>query len=133
VSSYQFPPAIAKGRNPSFAWWENAFTDEEIEQIKEYAKTLFTTGALLDNEKTPPPEQTRKAKVSWISNTPEALWIYDRMAFVARELNSQYYNFDLYGFLEDMQFTIYEETNAHYTWHIDMGDASKAWGQYFLG
>jgi PKHD-type hydroxylase len=126
VSNYPFVPAVQKGRSPSFAWWEGAFTDEEIEKIKEYAKTLATNTALVNTGEGPPLEQIRKTKVSWISNTPEASWIYDGMAGVASKLNAQYYNFDLYGFLEDMQFTIYEETESHYTWHMDMGDNSKA-------
>tara|TARA_R110000744_G_scaffold379311_1_gene497025 strand:+ start:965 stop:1531 length:567 start_codon:yes stop_codon:yes gene_type:complete len=117
---------VRKGDNPFFAWWEDAFTDEEIEKLKEYAKTLAINTARVHNGEGPPPEHTRKTKVSWISNTPEASWIYERMAFVVRELNTQYYNFDLYGFVEDMQFTIYDETGAHYTWHMDMGDNSTA-------
>ena len=126
MSNYPFVPAVQKGRSPSFAWWEGAFTDEEIEKIKEYAKTLETKTALVGKGEEAPPDQIRKTKVSWISNTPEASWIYDGMAGVASKLNAQYYNFDLYGFLEDMQFTIYEETESHYTWHMDMGDNSKA-------
>lgn len=115
-----------KDRSPTFAWWEEAFTDEEIEKIKEYAKTLETKTALVGNGEEASPDQIRKTKVSWISNTPEASWLYERMADVARKLNAQFYNFDLYGFCEDMQFTIYEETESHYTWHMDMGDNSKA-------
>ena len=123
LSNYPFVPAVQKGRSPSFAWWEGAFTDEEIEKIKEYAKTLETETARVGKGEAPP-DQIRKTKVSWISNTPEASWLYERMADVARKLNAQFYNFDLYGFCEDMQFTVYDETDAHYTWHIDMGDNS---------
>jgi PKHD-type hydroxylase len=126
LSNYLFPPTVPKGHNPSFAWWEDAFTDEGIERIKEYAKTLETKTALVDKGEEAPPEQIRKTKVSWLSCTPETSWIYECMADVANKLNAQFYNFDLYGFCEDMQFTIYDETDAHYTWHIDMGDNSKA-------
>ena len=126
LSNYPFVPALHKDRSPSFAWWENGFTDEEIEKIKEYAKTLVPNTALVHKGEGPPPEHIRKTKVSWIGNTPDTSWLYERMADVASKLNAQFYNFDLYGFLEDMQFTIYEETESHYAWHIDMGDNSKA-------
>jgi len=126
LSNYQFTPVVYKGRNPPFVWWTDALTNEEIERLKDYAKTLIDTPALIDNGSHTAPEKIRKNKVSWISNTLEASWIYDRIAFVMRELNAQYYNFDLYGFVEDMQFTIYDETGAHYTWHMDMGDNSTA-------
>ena len=126
LSNYAFTPTLQKDRNPSFAWWENGFADEEIEKIKEYATTLVSNAARVHNGEGPPPEPIRKTKVSWITSTPETAWIYERMAFVAGELNARYYNFDLYGFCEDMQFTIYEETESHYTWHMDMGDNSRA-------
>ena len=126
MSNYPFVPAVHKGRSPSFIWWDGAFTAEEIEKIKEHAQTLETNTARIHNHEGPPPEEIRKTKVSWINNTPEASWIYDRLADVARKLNAQFYNFDLYGFCEDMQFTVYDETDSHYAWHIDMGDNSKA-------
>tara|TARA_B100001245_G_C22892477_1_gene430057 strand:- start:1312 stop:1923 length:612 start_codon:yes stop_codon:yes gene_type:complete len=125
VSNYIFPPVVHEGRHPTFAWWENAFTDEDIEQIKEDLKALVTMPASISNDDGPAPEQIRKTKVSWLSRTPETSWIYECMADVANKLNAQYYNFDLYGFCEDMQFTIYDEIDAHYTWHIDMGDNTK--------
>jgi PKHD-type hydroxylase len=44
------------------------------------------------------------------------------MAYIARQLNGQYYRFDLYGFLEDFQYTVYLGGEAgHYDWHIDAG------------
>ena len=126
MSDYLFPPVVHEGRNPTFAWWENAFTDEDIERIKEYAKTLETKTAQIDFGEEPAPEHIRKTKVSWIRFTSETSWIYECMAEVANKLNAQFYNFDLYGFCENMQFTIYDETNAHYTWHTDIGDNSRA-------
>ena len=42
------------------------------------------------------------------------------MAWIARKLNSAFYGFDLTGFHEDFQYTIYKgEEKAHYDWHID--------------
>ena len=49
------------------------------------------------------------------------------MAFVARKLNSKFYNFDLSGFVEDMQFTVFEgNESGHYAWHIDASHNSIA-------
>lgn len=126
MSIYAFAPTISQEHNHPFISWDDAFTDEEIERIKSYAKTLPMQDAMVDQDALPE-KHIRKSKVAWISNTPEAAWLYDRMAFVARRLNAKFYNFDLYGFLEDMQFTLYEESDeAHYTWHIDMSDTAVA-------
>jgi PKHD-type hydroxylase len=126
MSNYTFAPAITQEHNHPFVTWDDAFTDEELEKLKSYAKTLPIQEALVEENVTPN-AKVRKTKVSWISNTDESSWIYDRLAFVARKLNAKFYKFDLYGFLEDMQFTIYEETDeSHYTWHIDMSDTAVA-------
>jgi PKHD-type hydroxylase len=43
------------------------------------------------------------------------------MAFITRKINSIFYRFDLYGFMEDMQYTVYASGGDHYDWHIDAG------------
>ena len=126
MSAYAFAPAISQEQNHPFVSWDDAFTEEEIEKIKEYAKTLPIQSASVGKD-SQAPEEVRKSKVAWLSNNAETGWLYDRLAFVARRLNSKFYGFDLYGFLEDMQFTVYEETDeSHYTWHIDMSDTAPA-------
>ena len=125
MSLYTFAPAVSKAHNHPFISWADAFTNEELDQIVEYAKTLPTQNGTVDNAQNL--ANIRSAQVAWISNNQEAGWIYDRLAFVARQINSKFYNFDLYGFLEDLQFTIYKEsTEDHYTWHIDMADEAPA-------
>lgn len=125
MSIYTFAPAVSKPHNHPFISWENAFTDEELDQIVEYAKTLPTQDGQISQNKNI--TGIRSSQIAWISNNQEAGWIYDRLAFVARQINSKFYDFDLYGFLEDLQFTIYKEsTEDHYTWHIDMADEAPA-------
>lgn len=125
MSIYTFAPAVSKAHNHPFISWADAFTNEELDQIVEYAKTLPTKAAQVSNGQNV--TDIRSAQVAWIVNNEEAGWIYDRLAFVARQINSKFYNFDLYGFLEDLQFTIYKEsTEDHYTWHIDMADEAPA-------
>jgi hypothetical protein len=77
---------VSKGRSPAFAWWEEAFTDEEIEQMKKQLKALVLVPASINDEDGPAPEQIRSSKVSWLSYTSETSWIFDRMAYVATEL-----------------------------------------------
>lgn len=126
MSNYSFAPAIPLERNPPFTFWENAFTEEELERIKLHAEALTVEPASVERDRALKDDQ-RSSKVSWISHTKEGAWIYDRMAEVARGLNARFYDFDLYGFVEDMQFTIYNgEEGSHYTWHIDMADSAPS-------
>lgn len=126
--AYTFAPASTLHQNHSFLTWENAFSDEEIDIILNICNKLNIEKATLGG--TPNDEdfsEIRVSKVGWLNQNPETMWIYDRLAYVARNLNAKFYGFDLFGFVEDMQFTIYDsETYGHYTWHIDMSEASPS-------
>lgn len=128
MSSYQFAPATTFHQVHDFITWDDAFTSEELDKLQEYAKTLsFSKAVIGNNEATDSADVIRKSSVSWVENNSDTGWIYDRLAYVARKINAQFFNFDLYGFLEDMQYTVYvEENQSHYTWHIDMSPTSIA-------
>lgn len=106
-----------------FLTWQNAFTEEEVNQIIEICERIEKEKAQVGcGDESRVNETLRRTEVAWLKNTPESSWIYDRLAFVARSLNSKFYRFDLYGFVEDIQYTVYkEEYEGHYTWHLDIG------------
>jgi PKHD-type hydroxylase len=119
---YTFLPSPSFALATSFATWENGFNDDEIDEIirlgeirrPNEAKVGSTDGLKVN-------ETIRKSKVSWLTNEDETLWVYDRLAFIARKLNGQFFNFDLFGFAEALQYTIYDGTeNGHYDAHVDI-------------
>jgi PKHD-type hydroxylase len=45
---------------------------------------------------------------------------------VIRTLNDKVWQFDLRGFSEDFQYTVYHGSEGgHYDWHVDLGDLAK--------
>lgn len=113
--------------NYPFVTWENAFTEEELDKIIEYCDSNLDINNATINDGKETHSEIRESKTGWLSNNPETQWIYDRLAFVGRNLNSQFYNFDLFGFVEDMQYTIYDgEKAGHYTWHLDMSETAPS-------
>ncbi len=60
----------------------------------------------------------RESRVAWIGESGDDNWIHERLAAVAEAANDGY-GFDLDGFSEDLQFTVYESEGSHYTWHHD--------------
>jgi PKHD-type hydroxylase len=48
------------------------------------------------------------------------------MANIARNLNGQFFGFNLFGFNESMQYTVYKDNGGHYDWHIDKGILSSS-------
>lgn len=65
----------------------------------------------------------RGARVSWIYPGPATATVFERVAAIAEEVNRQAYRFDLIGFGEPLQYTVYEAPSVGYDWHIDMLDA----------
>ena len=125
MSVYNFtpmPPTIDD--HHSYVTWENGFTDKELDTIEAYCEeNLKQNKATVGNPNNDEDiSKIRKSKTAWIVNNEETSWFYDRMAWITRKLNSQFYKFDLYGFVEDFQYTVYDgEENGHYDYHIDCG------------
>jgi PKHD-type hydroxylase len=124
MSIYNFAPQASLSQNHPFVTWDDAFSDDEIEKIKLYCESLPKNESKIGGlENTP--EEIRKSEVAWVSNNNEINWLYDRLAYIARSLNSKFYGFDLFGFVEDFQYTVYTENEqGHYTWHNDMSDTA---------
>jgi PKHD-type hydroxylase len=124
MSIYNFSPTISRDPTITFTTWQDAFTLEELDRIEAYCETLELNEAVIDGPGDP---EIRVSQTGWISNNKDTNWFYDRLAFVARKLNSKFYNFDLSGFVEDMQFTVFEgNESGHYAWHIDASHNSIA-------
>ncbi len=122
MSNYQFapPPSIAIGEH-NFAFWENGFSADEIDAIRGVGDGLPAQDATIgmgENGAVCP--QIRKSKTSWITHE-HCPMVYDRLAYIARQLNGQYFDLDLHGFVEDFQYTTYGPEKEHYDWHMDRG------------
>lgn len=125
MSIYKFAPSPDKSTNESIhSWWNDGFSAREIKDIisigEDYAQDDGTV-----NEGNVVSE-IRKSKVAWINNNQRTSWLYDRMAHIARSLNGQFYDYDLFGFVEDFQYTVYGPEKDHYTWHMDKGRNSSS-------
>jgi len=101
--------------------YRDAFSNEEIIELVRYLDSLpKETGTVGDGETGSVNNNVRRSTVSWLHLNNDTQWIYDRLAYVIRVLNGQFYKFDLYGFNEPMQYTVYDSSvQGHYDWHLD--------------
>lgn len=125
MSVYQLlpSPSLAIGEN-NFSTWENGFTDEQLKRICEIGDSLELSSAsvsdgIVDNS-------IRMTKTGWIQLNDETMFIYDTLGFIARQLNGQFFDFDLFGFAEDLQYTVYNDNGDKYDWHLDRGMSTGA-------
>ncbi len=121
-----------------WAYWDGAFTDEELETIiklgdsrpKKYA-VVGTEGKYV--------EEIRRSLVNFMDDKlliEHAPFLLEKLTFICRKLNGSYFDFDLSGFHEPFQYTTYDPSDAYdndgkiisedkriveYKWHLDKG------------
>lgn len=104
--------------NDEIVLCENAFTSNELNEIAQICNNTLSTTPVVDvatGDNT-----TRKVVTSWVSHTKETSFMYKHMSYLAREINSKYFNFDLTGFIENgMLFVSYAMPGDHLDWHTD--------------
>lgn len=123
MANYIFSPSHNFGISEhEFVTWRNAFTDEEIDKLIEICEQFPKVDASINANGLTIDNKVRDTQIAWIPQTNDTIWIYDRLSWIARQLNGEFYKFDLFGFVEDFQYSTYnEETQGHYTWHRDSG------------
>lgn len=109
--------------SPIITSWEGAFNSQEIDYLQNLARNSPTQVAqvgggnidIQDND-------VRRSNVSWLNNSNENNWIFERLGHVISSLNSTNYRYDLTGFGEPIQLTNYNASDAGmYSWHQDFG------------
>jgi len=126
MTNYIFSPAptMGVGDHP-FVTWDGGFTEQELQSIIEYCDKLPVSPATLGDSEVH--TEYRRSDVAWVPSNPETMWIFDRLAWILKQLNSQFYQFDMYGFCEDAQYTVYNDyCQGNYDWHVDAGATTSA-------
>lgn len=102
----------------NYAYMNGIFTKEECQQIIALGEALNPTIAKIQSENIED-ITTRQSHVSWMFPNTDTRWIFERVVGAALNLNGQYFNFDLYGLAEGLQFTRYDAPTGKYDAHID--------------
>jgi PKHD-type hydroxylase len=104
------------------AWWENAFSDQELDWLQEKTKLPSKRAQVGSGGGGGVDENIRRSNVSWLESTDNTKWVFNKFAHVVSSLNAAYYGFDLTGFGEPMQLTNYDSSEkGMYGWHVDFG------------
>lgn len=105
-----------------FAWWEGAFTEQELNWLQERAQKAEQQAQVGGDPDGEVLSRIRRSQVSWLEKNQETAWVFEKLGHVASALNAQYYRFDLTGFGEALQLTNYDQSEqGMYGWHQDYG------------
>lgn len=122
MSQYYFlDPQRNDVNHLNYYYYTNAFTPEELQKIEEIAdKQPKIKGETGGGDKSGVSEY-RISDICWINQNPTSEWLYKKMAEYAMEANRQMWNFDIWGYHDSLQYTIYYGNGGHYDWHADLG------------
>lgn len=117
-------PAEQLSPSLPYAVWGGAFTPAELDRIEAIGDALALDKAtLLGGEVSDSYSHVRVTRTAWLEPSPDTKWLYDRMQAVVRTINDGVWQFDLRGFSENFQYTVYHGTEGgHYDWHVDQGE-----------
>lgn len=105
-------------KQQDYAYLIDAFTDDECDKIIKYGNSKeLVVGAT--GGKLPTTDKIRKSMVNFIEPDKDFDWVYMKLTDIIDYLNNDFFNFDLLGFGENIQFTKYEAPTGHYSWHTD--------------
>jgi PKHD-type hydroxylase len=100
----------------SWAYWDNAFTDEECDRIIEIGNDRTIREAKTRGEDA---QKVRKSEIAWLYPSDDLDWAYRKMTDVILNLNERFFKFDLFGATEGFQFTKYTAPGGKYGRHVD--------------
>jgi PKHD-type hydroxylase len=105
-----------------FAWWEGAFTDQELDWMQQKAKNAQDIAKVGGDDAGGVRTKIRRSQISWVNNSHETKWLFEKLASVVSKINAQHFQFDLTGFGEALQLTHYDQAeHGMYGWHQDYG------------
>lgn len=100
----------------TFAYFNKVFSKNQCESIIKIGKKnldLASVGGGFVNKK------IRDSKTSWIAPTENNKWIFQKLTDIILTVNKEFFNFDLWGMAEGLQFTEYTEPAGMYNPHVD--------------
>jgi len=105
----------------SYAYWEKVFTPEECEKIIKIAKNKGLYNALIRKDKKNKKSNIRDSKICWLYPGDNMEWVFRKITEITLNINKLFFNFDLSGINEGLQFTNYKSPSGKYSKHVDRG------------
>ena len=99
------------------------FHSHEIEAIEKNAQDFPLYDAMVQGGEMNNNMVLRESQIKWLAWDDENWWIYSKIMQKAEELNRVFWQFDLFGINEYLQYTIYNSSQVsrgHYDWHLDV-------------
>jgi PKHD-type hydroxylase len=109
---------------PAFAVLDEALSAGEVQEWVRWGESRPVEAATISRASGPVMDATfREARLGWLHPGRESRAFFERLRLLVEKVNAESFGFDLLGFAEPVQYTVYEAPSIGYEWHIDMIDA----------
>ena len=98
----------------TYAYSEKAFTPKECEKIIKIAKDKGLIQGTTRGK-----SYVRESKITWLYPDDNLDWVFRKITDIVLNLNDRFFQFDLHGLNEGLQFTNYKAPSNKYGKHID--------------
>jgi len=105
----------------NYYYFTSAFTFNELGKITEIANKIPKQDARTVGDTDEIVSEYRKSEIGWIPDNDDTSWLYEKIAGLAKTANKEMWNFDIWGYHDDLQYTTYYGNGGHYDWHADLG------------
>jgi PKHD-type hydroxylase len=110
-ASWQFQ----SDKTQNWAYMDNLFTPEECMAIIAIGNAKLEKATVFGGEDK---KDIRESQIAWLYGA-DIEFAFRRVTDAVLNINSQFFNFDLFGLAEGFQFTKYDAPTGHYGMHID--------------
>lgn len=112
---------VDKWTNETYVYYNNAFSNDEVNTIIQIGKNLHTIDAVVGGNEGRTDGSIRKSKVSWLTLHKDYEWIWSKVSKITYDINNEFFKYDLTN-IESLQYTEYDESyNGYYSAHTDRG------------
>lgn len=118
LSNFPFKRSLI---TPSWCYWDNVFTEMELNLITNYLSNVKLEKGRIGNNEGIINTTTRNSDVNFFSCNSDTNWIFNKFNFIISSINDQFYNFDLEGY-DAIQYSEYKSSEkGEYDFHMDTG------------
>jgi PKHD-type hydroxylase len=104
----------------NYYYFQEGFCEADVNKIIEIGE-LHPKQTALTGAGSIEATEYRTSEVAWIHDEINYSWIFDRISEMALVANKEMWNYDLWGYQDGLQYTIYYDNDGHYDWHVDLG------------
>jgi predicted 2-oxoglutarate/Fe(II)-dependent dioxygenase YbiX len=110
-ASWQFQ----SDKTQNWAYADSLFTPQECAQIIAIGNAKLQEATIAGNQTN---KEIRESQIAWLYGA-DIEFAFRKVTDAVLNINSQFFNFDLFGMAEGFQFTRYDAPTGHYGMHID--------------